>query len=84
MDIPFRAIGDIRDGETGETISQYFIFQDLTAKTNFKLSEKDHIYASYYGSGDVFNVKVGNQFDLEGGLIDTYTKEEKATRRQNI
>ncbi len=82
MDIPFRAIGDIRDGETGETISQYFIFQDLTAKTNFKLSEKDHIYASYYGSGDVFNVKVGNQFDLEGGLIDTYTKVDIAWQNQ--
>jgi len=84
MDIPFRAIGDIRDGETGETISQYFIFQDLTAKTNFKLSEKDHIYASYYGSGDVFNVKVGNRFDIGEGLIDTHIKVDIAWQNQII
>ncbi|MFY0688378.1 MAG: TonB-dependent receptor [Cyclobacteriaceae bacterium] len=60
IDLPLKMIGDL-DGDPNAKLRQNIVFQDLTAKTNFKVSDKDHMYLSFYSSGDAIWVDEGTK-----------------------
>ena len=65
IDLPFR-LGANSSSVEGQTQKQFIVFQDLTAKVNHKFSDKDHLFVSYYGSGDSFEVEEKNEFKQDG------------------
>ena len=59
----------------GTGIGGYY-FYDLNAKVNHKLSEKDHVYLSFYSGDDRFYVRSSNT-GISNGVTTEYTDEYK-------
>lgn len=59
------------DGSSG--VAGYY-FDDVNAKVNYRLSDKDRLYLSYYGGGDQFYLRFSEK---DGGLIGQTRYEDK-------
>ncbi len=51
----FRSAGDGSDGVAG------YFFDDVNAKVNYRLSDKDRLYLSYYGGSDEFYLRLSEE-----------------------
>jgi hypothetical protein len=53
--------------EGADGVFGYF-FDDVNAKVNYKLSDKDHVYLSYYGGRDKFYTRISEDDDFQDGV----------------
>jgi outer membrane receptor for ferrienterochelin and colicin len=58
----FRSAGDGSDGVAG------YFFDDVNAKVNYRLSDKDRLYLSYYGGSDEFYLRLSEE-DKSNGVV---------------
>lgn len=63
---PLIKAGFRSEGQDG--LAGYF-FDDINAKVNYRFSNKDRLYLSYYGGGDKFYLRF-NEKDIDNGRLD--------------
>ncbi len=81
MDLILRNM-DLEPENPNARTTQRIVFQDLSAKVNHEISEKDHVYLSYYQSGDLLGAHLREQFENDNGITKTSEKASMGWQNQ--